>query len=78
MQMKRSLFSLVLALALGLPGSQARAANPKPNILVINVDDMGWSDLGCYGSTYYETKHIDRLAREGVRFTQAYAAAAIC
>ncbi|GEO03475.1 N-acetylgalactosamine-6-sulfatase [Adhaeribacter aerolatus] len=55
-----------------------RAAAPKPNIIIINVDDLGWSDLGCYGSDYYETKHIDRLAREGVRFTKAYAAAAIC
>lgn len=78
MHIKRSFFFLVLVLGLGLPGSQAWAAGSRPNILVINVDDMGWSDLGCYGSTYYETKHIDRLAREGVRFTQAYAAAAIC
>ncbi|MGV3504766.1 MAG: sulfatase [Adhaeribacter sp.] len=76
MQIKHAFLSL--ALALGLPGSQAWAASPRANVLVINVDDMGWSDVGCYGSTYYETPHIDRLAREGVRFTQAYAAAAIC
>lgn len=56
----------------------AKASAPKPNIIIINVDDLGWSDLGCYGSDYYETKHIDRLAREGVKFTKAYAAAAIC
>jgi arylsulfatase A-like enzyme len=53
-------------------------APPPPNILLIYVDDLGWADLGSYGSDYYETPHIDRLAREGVRFTNAYAAAAIC
>ena len=49
-----------------------------PNIILINVDDLGWTDLGCYGSRYYETPHIDRLASEGMRFTDAYAAAAVC
>jgi arylsulfatase A-like enzyme len=56
----------------------AQTSQPKPNIVVITVDDLGWSDLGCYGSTYYETRHIDGLAREGMTFTAAYAAAAIC
>jgi len=50
----------------------------KPNIVLITIDDLGWADVGCNGSTYYETPHIDRLAAEGMRFTQAYAAAAIC
>ncbi len=49
-----------------------------PNIVFINVDDLGWADLGCQGSEYYETPTIDRLAAEGMRFTDAYAAAAIC
>jgi len=53
-------------------------ASPKPNIIFINVDDLGWADLGCQGSQYYETPNVDRLAREGMRFTDAYAAAAIC
>ena len=39
---------------------------------------MGWRDLGCYGSTFYETPNIDRLARQGVRFTNAYAACTVC
>lgn len=43
-------------------------AHPRPNILFIVADDLGWSDLGCYGSTFHETPHLDRLAREGVRF----------
>lgn len=45
----------------------------KPNFLVILVDDFGWTDLGCYGSSFYETPNIDRLASEGVRFTNGYA-----
>ena len=42
------------------------------------IDDLGWMDLGCQGSTYYKTPHIDKLAAEGVRFTDAYAACAVC
>lgn len=45
----------------------------KPNFLVILVDDFGWTDLGCYGSTFYETPNIDKLASEGIRFTNGYA-----
>lgn len=50
----------------------------KPNVIFINVDDLGYKDLGYMGSGYYETPHIDQLAREGMTFTQAYAAAANC
>jgi arylsulfatase A-like enzyme len=50
----------------------------RPNIVLILIDDMGWRDLGCYGSPFYETPHIDRLAAEGVRFTDAYAACPVC
>ncbi len=49
-------------------------ASRKPNVIFFLVDDMSWSDAGCYGSTFHETPNIDRLAREGVRFTNAYAA----
>lgn len=45
----------------------------QPNVIVILADDLGWSDLGCYGNTFNETPNIDRLAREGMRFTQFYA-----
>jgi arylsulfatase A-like enzyme len=48
------------------------------NIVVILADDLGWRDLGCCGSTFYETPAIDRLASQGMRFTQAYAAANVC
>lgn len=50
----------------------------RPNIILIVLDDLGWRDLGCAGSLFYETPHIDRLAREGIAFTDAYASAANC
>ncbi len=50
----------------------------KPNIVFFLVDDMGWMDIGVNGSSFYETPNIDRLASEGVRFTQAYAASPVC
>lgn len=54
------------------------AAAGPPNIVLIYADDLGYTDLSCQGSTYYETPHIDRLAKEGMTFTQAYAGAANC
>ena len=53
-------------------------AGEKPNIVFINVDDLGWADLSCQGSQYYETPNIDKLASQGMTFTDAYAAAANC
>jgi arylsulfatase A-like enzyme len=50
----------------------------RPNLIFILIDDMGWRDLSCCGSTFYETPNIDRLAAEGVRFTNAYAASPVC
>ncbi len=50
----------------------------KPNVIFILADDLGWKDLGCYGSTYYETPSIDRLASEGALFTDAYASHPVC
>jgi len=48
------------------------------NILLIHVDDLGWADLGVYGSDFYDTPHLDKLAGEGMLFTHSYAAASIC
>jgi len=57
----------------------AAAPDPAPpNIVFILIDDMGWADLACYGSTYHESPHIDRLATQGMRFTDAYAACPVC
>jgi arylsulfatase A-like enzyme len=66
---------LVMALLGAGARSMARAADPgkQPNVVLILADDLGWSDLGCYGADLHETPHLDRLAREGMRFTQAYA-----
>ncbi|MBN1421078.1 MAG: sulfatase [Planctomycetes bacterium] len=49
-----------------------------PNIVLVLADDLGWTDLGCYGADLHETPHLDRLAKEGVRFTQAYAPSPVC
>jgi len=54
------------------------AGTDKPNIIVVLADDLGWSELGCYGNDFNETPHLDRLAKNGMRFTQAYAAAPVC
>lgn len=54
-------------------------ASSKPlNIVLILVDDLGWTDVGCYGSAFYETPNIDRLAQGGIRFTNGYAACTVC
>ena len=50
----------------------------RPNIVLILADDLSWSDLGCYGHPWHDTPHLDRMAQQGMRFTQAYAAAPIC
>jgi arylsulfatase A-like enzyme len=55
-----------------------RAAAQKLNFIFILIDDMGWTDLGCFGSKFYETPNIDRLAAEGLKFTNAYAACPVC
>jgi arylsulfatase A len=53
-------------------------AEKKLNFVFVLVDDLGWADLPCYGNTFNEAPHIDRLAREGMRFTDAYAACPVC
>src|ERR1044071_5367275 len=73
--MKRAAL-LVLALGLlGIAGSGARAGDRplKPNVILILADDLGYGDLGCYGQKKIRTPNLDRLARDGVRFPQAYA-----
>src|SRR5437660_4412642 len=69
--------STIIAVALGLLPASLFAAD-RPNVVLIVADDLGWADLGCYGSKYHKTPHLDRLAADGVRFTQAYAAAPVC
>jgi arylsulfatase A-like enzyme len=54
------------------------AEPPKLSFILILMDDLGWADIGCYGSKFYETPNIDRLAAEGIRFTDGYAACPVC
>ena len=61
-----------------LPGKSQSQVTGKPNIIFILTDDLGYTDLGCYGNPYHRTPHIDELAKRGVRFTQAYVASPIC
>src|SRR5678816_3391221 len=56
----------------------ATAAERPPNVILMLIDDMGWTDLSCSGSTFYETPNIDRLAASGMRFTWAYSACTVC
>src|SRR5688500_11917785 len=53
-------------------------AAERPNFVVIFADDLGYGDLGCYGHPTIRTPHLDRMAREGMRFTQFYSAAEVC
>jgi len=54
------------------------AKDKKFNFILINVDDLGWTDVACFGSRYYETPNIDRLCAQGMKFTNAYASCAVC
>jgi hypothetical protein len=67
------LLAAIAALWLSFGVNSASSADRHPNVVFFLVDDLGWSDLGCYGSTFYETPNIDRFAEQSVRFTQAYA-----
>jgi arylsulfatase A-like enzyme len=70
---------LVLATAVAFPAAAVQAADAtRPNVVLIFCDDLGYADVGCYGAKGYETPNIDRLATEGVRFTDFYAAQAVC
>jgi arylsulfatase A len=71
------LLAPIAALCAAAPAAPAAPAG-KPNLVLFLIDDLGWRDIGANGSTYYQTPNIDRLAREGVRFTDAYAACAVC
>jgi arylsulfatase A-like enzyme len=78
-----SKWAVVLIGLLVLVSSDWLSAEPgqsgqKPNIIVFLVDDMGWTDAATYGSDLYQTPNIDRLARQGVKFTNAYAACTVC
>lgn len=67
------------ALAAHFSNAHGRVASPaRPNFVFILADDLGWADLSCYGRPDYKTPNIDRLARQGIRFTNAYSPSAVC
>jgi arylsulfatase A len=70
-------FTTILAL-LSITGTLHAADSERPNFIVIFCDDLGYGDLGCYGSVKNRTPHIDRLAREGVKFTDFYSSSPVC
>jgi arylsulfatase A len=71
-------FLTALTLLYVVGGMMSTARAEQPNIILILVDDLGWMDLACQGNRLVETPHIDQLARDGIRFTNAYAAAPVC
>ena len=74
-----SLSLLILGFAIGLFVSPADGKESKPlNVVFFLVDDLGWADIGCYGSSFYETPAIDQLAKEGMLFDNAYATCHVC
>ncbi len=77
--MKNNIYPLVLTgiAAIGSTFRSEASENKRPNIIYILADDLGYSELGCYGNGFNETPNLDRLAHDGVRFTQAYAAAPV-
>src|ERR1041384_4207999 len=72
-----ALLPLMLTFGMALCGA-AGAAEPKPNIVFILADDLGYTDVACFGSKYYETPSIDRLAESGMRFTSGYSCGSNC
>ena len=75
------MFALILAIVIGCSPDgkeEASTGQRKPNIIYIIADDLGYGDLGCYGQKLFATPNIDRLAREGIRFTNHYAGTTVC
>ena len=79
MKPARRLTGLTLLLLVAFATMQCQTDEKRPpNVVLFLVDDLGWTDVGCYGSDFYETPNIDKLAENGVRFTNAYAACHVC
>lgn len=74
----RRLTGLLFLLVAGEAAGASPMPGPPPNIVLIVADDLGWGDLGCYGQQQIQTPHLDRLAAQGMRFTQFYAGSTVC
>jgi arylsulfatase A-like enzyme len=79
MRRKLTLIFTALLVLVAVAGAAESAAPPaRLNVVLILADDLGWTDLACFGSDFYETPHLDRLARDGMKFTQNYSACTVC
>src|SRR5262245_58247145 len=76
--MFRNLLCLVFAIVVPIASRCLLADERPPNVVLILIDDMGFTDLSCYGSKFYETPNIDRLAASGMRMTHGYSACTVC
>ena len=76
--MSQIFFLLSLTFAVALTSLSLEAAKDKPNFIIIFTDDQGYGDLGCFGSTKIKTPNIDRMAKEGRRFTNFMVASPVC
>jgi arylsulfatase A-like enzyme len=77
----RILITVLLVIAtstVGFPQAKKKVPSKRPNIIFFMVDDLGWRDVGCFGSEFYETPNIDKLAEQGVKFTNSYSACHVC
>src|SRR6185369_8548987 len=74
----KRLLRIAAGMVLVLPTVLAGEIPPKPNIIFILADDLGYGDLGCYGQKKIKTPNLDKLAREGIRFTSCYAGSTVC
>ena len=71
------LVAVFVSLIFCMPGF-CRAADAQTNVVLLLADDLGWTGLRCFGSDFYETPHLDQLAQQGMKFTDAYAACTVC
>ncbi len=78
MKFRFSIIALAILTSCGHVETKEEVTQTPPNIVLILIDDMGWKDVGYAGSTYYDTPNIDRLATEGIQFTNAYSPAPVC
>ena len=76
--LSRTMFLTRIFAALLLAGTCTLAAERKPNVIFILADDLGYGELGCYGQKLIQTPNLDRMAAEGMRFTQFYAGCTVC
>ena len=75
---KNKLYTIIIGVYLIIISCKTSRQDSSPNVLIILADDLGWSQLSCYGSDFYDTPNIDKLAQTGIKFTNAYSSASIC